>query len=362
MLKLQLKNGINISMKKNKRGKDLIETIDGQFENLWIEVKNELSAARSLRNSLLDLAYKLTDNEKEAALLLVNPKMTKLRIKGELIRIKETFRPNIIERLNIIIYENGKYNSLVKPISHDIELTLKRLLPQWKKKNGIRLNSIDFYFELLKILIHQWINNKGPMTSDLLAKEAAGCSYPTIANILKRLGNHIKRYSDRKIELRHFPSDEWKKLLVMSDKVRSTINFTDISGQPRLPDSLLRRLRKLKRKDIAVGGVYGAVYHYPKLNIAGNPRLDLSIHCQDKEFDLDFIESLDPALEITETSGDPVHIAIHFIRRKMTFFTAESNEIIWADPVECLLDLHEARLEPQAKEFFDYLLLRKKSK
>jgi len=28
---------------------------------------------------------------------------------------------------------------------------------------------------------------------------------------------------------------------------------------------------------------------------------------------------------------------------------------VWADPVECLLDLHEMRLESQAKEFLQHL-------
>ena len=43
------------------------------------------------------------------------------------------------------------------------------------------------------------------------------------------------------------------------------------------------------------------------------------------------------------------------IRRKDSLFETNPLGIAWADPVECLLDLHEMRLEPQALEFLNFL-------
>jgi hypothetical protein len=39
----------------------------------------------------------------------------------------------------------------------------------------------------------------------------------------------------------------------------------------------------------------------------------------------------------------------------VTFFQKSDDGMVWADEVECLLDLHEARLESQALEFLELL-------
>jgi hypothetical protein len=48
-------------------------------------------------------------------------------------------------------------------------------------------------------------------------------------------------------------------------------------------------------------------------------------------------------------------LVLHFVRRRETFFELGSDGVNWADPVECLLDLHEAHLEPQALELLNHL-------
>ncbi len=333
------------------------EFADGQFGKFLIEVKNNISATRTLKKIILDISYELINSNKEAILLLTDPKITKKRIEIELEKFKKIIRPEIADRLIVIVYENKKFITLGSDLNFDIESELFRFLPQLIKKKGFRLNPTDIYFELLKVMIYQLFNNKGPLTTEWLAKNAIGCSYPPIAKALKNLGNYVKRHSDRRVELSHFPKDEWNKLLVMSDKVRSTINFTDISGQPRTPDLLLGKIRDLKRRDIGIGGVFGSIYYFPDLNISGSHRLDISIHSRNNEFDPEFIEYLDPGLKKTNDPDDPVHLAVHFLRRKEPFFTSDKSGEIWADPVECLLDLHEAHLESQAEEFLNHMLI-----
>jgi hypothetical protein len=44
---------------------------------------------------------------------------------------------------------------------------------------------------------------------------------------------------------------------------------------------------------------------------------------------------------------------IHALRRAESLFQPGEDGLPWADPVECLLDLHEARLESQALEFLN---------
>lgn len=119
---------------------------------------------------------------------------------------------------------------------------------------------------------------------------------------------------------------------------------------------LFYRLRQLGRHDIAVGGTFGAGHHFADLGLISNPRLDLTIHCPGRSADTSFIERLDPALKHTEDRSEPARLALHVLRRTESFFEGVSTEEVRADPIECFLDLHEARLEAQAQEFLEHLI------
>ncbi len=191
--------------------------------------------------------------------------------------------------------------------------------------------------------------------------EAAGCAYRAVAGTLESLGNAILRHSDRSVELRFFPKDAWGQLLATSAKSRMTMKYADSSGQPRSPDSLIRRLKKLQRSDIAVGGILGARHYYPGIDMIGTPRLDLAVHCPDKYADISFVEQLDPALKKEDNPEVPPALVLHFIRRKENIFGKSFDVLPWADPVECLLDLHEMKLEPQALDFLNTMISKEKN-
>jgi hypothetical protein len=167
---------------------------------------------------------------------------------------------------------------------------------------------------------------------------------------VKRFGRTIARRPDRRLELREFPRQEWGRLLATADEARSTLRFADRSGQPRSPSSLLGRLQKLRPSGVAIGGVAGARRHHPELDLMGLPRLDLSVHCPERSADIGFVARLDPGLDVTSDPAEPVRLVVHFVRHREALFEADPGGVPWADPVECLLDLHEARLEAQAAE------------
>jgi hypothetical protein len=175
-----------------------------------------------------------------------------------------------------------------------------------------------------------------------------------VAVALEKLEPYMVRHSDRRIELRSFPRDAWFKLVAQAEKVRSSQGYADRSGRPRPPEVLLDRLRELARDDIGVAGVLGARHYLPGLDLIGTPRLDLMVHSTRMRTPNDFLRRLDPALKPIER-GETPQVVVHTLFRPEPFFSLPENGIRWADEVECLLDLHEMRLESQALEFVERL-------
>lgn len=326
---------------------------DGESSYGAFEIKKDMRAIRYLKESILSLAYWLHVNQgKNVYLVLVDPKITDNRLQKEWEAVWNVLNEQISSRLNIITFKKGKFKGLPKNPPEEVEQSIAKLI-SGQKKVGKRLKRPDYFFVVLKVLMLSWIQKKGPVTVKSLG-ETAGCSYPTVAKTLNQLEGVVKRYSDRKIELSRFPRDAWARLLSVLDNARVTTRFADRSGKPRSPKALLKRLQNLERTDIAVGGTIGSRHWYPNIDLHGDPRLDLSIHCPNDNLDLDFVKKLDPALKESKNPSEPATFVVHVVRRKKAMFEHYSDGITWADPIECLLDLQEMRFEQQASEFIHF--------
>jgi hypothetical protein len=347
---------------------------DSVVDDTLIEVKRETDAVSTIRSALLKLAYAVTDRGQttRGILLVIDPKISDERLDDEEKYAKKVLEPGITKRLGIVVYQNGELRGLPDGMPIAVRRELGRLAGAEQPKKGTKIHSGAAFYEIFKILVHQWLLDKGPMTAVWLAN-TAGCTYPTVATALQRLGSTIKRHSDRRIELAHFPREEWAQLVAVSNQARSTARFADRSGQPRSteslhrrmtdrylaairgespsPESLLGHVAKLELSDIAVGGVFGAKHYYPSLDLTRSPRVDLTIH--GNRVDWGFVERLDPALKRTQDQNDPANLVVHFVRRHDSLFDKGDDGVNWADPVECLLDLHEMKLESQAREFLN---------
>ncbi len=336
-----------------------MDYFDISINDTLVKVKSGLNAVRNLRAGFMDLAYTLHDHPHGKGLIvLAEPRISFRRLEHEWDLAKQTLRPELIDRLSLVFVQEGKFRGYPQEPAAAILPKLKELVLQAQDKERHRLPRPDFPSEIFKILVHQWLLDSGPITAAWLGN-VAGCTYPTISKALERLSSNLLRHSDRSFELQSFPKEPWSALVSRGDEVRHTLRFCDRSGQPRSTDALIRRLRRLGRKDIGIGGAIGARGHYPALDLLGAPRVDLTIHCSEGSLDTDFIKRLDPALVESETRGEPPALVLHVLRRKKAFFTPGTEGASWADPVECLLDLHEARLEAQAKEFFTCLVNRR---
>ena len=146
------------------------------------------------------------------------------------------------------------------------------------------------------------------------------------------------------------------EFVAKSTTIRATRFYADRSGLPRPAATLLEKLKDLGSDDIAVGGVLGARHYVPQLDLVGTPRLDVTIHRdQTNESIAKWVRRLDPGLVPAEP-GESVYLAVHTLSMPRNYFTTGAG-MVWADEVDCLLDLHEARLEQQALELLDSLTL-----
>lgn len=326
-----------------------------------VEVLTGLRAIQGFRAALAGLAQAVVLLPKgRGTLLLVDPGITDGRLAEEWLTAERIYRPELLERLALVAARKGVLRGWPKDPDAAARSLLAPHMPRGSTPAVPALPRADFGALVLQLLVHQWLQDLGPVTTDWLQKQA-GCSYPTVAAALKELGAVLQRHHDRRVELRRFPRDEWAALLASAERVRGTVRYADGSGQPRSAESLLKRLKKLGRTDVAVGGAIGARRHHPGLDLAGTPRLDLTLHCPRRAADLSFVESLDPALQRTEDRAAPASLVIHLLRRRVPLFVPYPNGVPWADPVECLLDLHEAHLEPQAEAFVAHLSARRRA-
>ena len=326
------------------------------------EVKVSIDALRGVRTSLISLAFALPHHPgTRGYLVLAQPAITFRRLHEEWLLAKSALKPEILNRLTIcVLTPEGTFNSIPENPPTDIQAWLRQVAARHGANQSIRTARIDYDFVVLKLLIHQWLTARRPVTMTWLG-QTAGCSYPTVARVLKKLGSLIERGSDRRVGLKFLPRNELSRLFANAAKARATTRFVDVSGQPRSPEEHLHRLEKMKPELMAIGGVIGARHFVPDLDIVGSPRLDLSLHSPDGQLDLGFIRALDPALKQQDDPLRPANVVIHTVRHNDPLFSVRENGLAWADPVECLLDLHEAHLESQANQFLETLELRQRN-
>ncbi len=325
--------------------------IDLKRGNQLFEVKRGARSLRTLQAGILTLAQAITEDDAlRGHLVLIDPVLSPERIADEWRSLGHVLVPSIHERLSIVVVRDGIFSGFPSSPTARIQNHLRDSIAT-HSHGTTRLHRPEFFFVILSILMNRWFLNRGPVTAKHLG-ELAGCSYPTVASAVDRLAPYLLRHSDRSIELERFPHEPWLEYSSSSRRLRETKHFVDRSGQPRSIDAFLNGLstRSEVGRRIGVGGTLGARHWYPALDISGTPRLDLSVHCPTDTCDLDFLEQLDPALMEAERNDPRAALVVHFVRSAVSPFV-DGPSWSWADPVECLLDLHELRLSQQAEDF-----------
>ena len=332
---------------------------DAPADSERVAIHYGMTAVRSLRAALLELVYAAIEHPPATKfLVLVDPGLGAERLAAEWRAASLALRPDALRRVQLITVQDGLYSGFPEDPGPTLRRLLERAVGEDARHASTPVRRTDHFFVILKLLLHRWLKDSGPMTTGWLT-EAAGCSYPTVASALKRLGSSIARHADRRVELCRFPREEWNGLVARSEELRSTARFADTSAKAATPTALLKRFRGLHPPDAAVGGTFGAVHHHRALGLRGDTRLDLSLHSVSGVLDLGLVERLDPRLKRVEDPRVPANLVLHSVRHRESLFESGRGGHLWADPVECLLDLHEARLERPMLALLRVLLSRR---
>jgi hypothetical protein len=296
------------------------------------------------------------DPDRRVALCLDAPGISERRLEEEWRSAARALRPGVLSRLTMgVRFSDGRQRFFG---DQSVETDCHWPAESSPTASMTRLPRADSAFTVSKLLAFAWMIGRGPVTTRWLT-EKAGCSYPTAARALKQLGSRIVRHPDRRIELRPLQRQDWNRFLLTADEARSPMRFADRSGQPRSPAVLRSRLERAWPSHVGMGGVSGALHCEPQLDVAGLPRLDLSVHSPGRTVDISFVERIDPALKPAIDANEPAPLVLHFVRHADPLFGEGEKGTQIADPVECLLDLHEMRLEPQALDFLRRLTSRR---
>jgi hypothetical protein len=324
-----------------------------------IEVKAMPQGMRGMYTGLMQLAVSLSQRPEArmGVLIIDGSRISQERISSEWVQLREVFAPKIAKRLSIIVVrdeehwrqpDNPMLDQLAAGLLADEELGFK------KSSELRKVEQTSKKAEIFKVLVGRWLMSKGPIGIGELGQHV-GCSYPTVRKSLDSIP--ASESGLREGDVTQFPKKVWQDVLALASSDRQSIQFVDRSGQRPNPESLIKRLNRIKPQHVAFGGVVAARHWHTKFDLNGTPRIDLLVHCPNQLLDLSFIRKLDPALKENTGRGfdDSPTVVVHPItRREPDFTTSSDGGLPIADPVETALDLTEMGLTAQANDLFSH--------
>lgn len=317
-----------------------------------VEYKARISDLRALNAAIVALSKILVKNEHYAAILLLDhPKISLETLSSEWVLWELLFRPKVLERLRVAVFQGGEVTAVFGQLQAEEQEALPVVFERLSNaQKASRRRTADAFYDVLRVLLIQWFRCEGSLQIKRI-EALSGFSYPTIASALDKLEDNLMRHSDRSVELKSFPKDAWFKLVAVNNELRKPRAYK--ARNPKSLEQLVARLTEKPDESVAIGGVIGAKHYLPGIDLVGTPRLDLTVHnWNSAEIDR-LARRIDPGLRQVGLKEAP-QLVVHSMFRKNPLFHPSDGRT-FADEVECLLDLQEARLEQQALEFLDHL-------
>lgn len=299
---------------------------------------HDLKNTRDLRTLLLEAAYGLVEHPAitEAHIYLHNCTLAKKRVVMEFEQFKQIALPKIGKRIKL----------------HDTRLLEERGMVFSKDAAGVasdhaRKPSATSREAVVAYLLQRYLESLPGVGVSTIAEEI-GASLPTIYKVLKIYGHCIEKDPEEKtLRMRSFGPNDWQQWIQRSNQL-SSVYFIDRSGAPRSASRLAKCLARLKRDDLAIGGLMGAFQHLPTLDATASPQLDILVHGT-RRADLSFISEIDPGLELHEGRPDVAHVVAHFIDRPVSLFVRRGGQL-WGSLPDCIANMQKAGLTHQVND------------
>ncbi|MCB9699139.1 MAG: hypothetical protein H6738_20320 [Alphaproteobacteria bacterium] len=309
---------------------------------LFVDVAASHGGTRDLRASVVQLALRAHGREGRGVLLVQRTRMSAAGMRAEWDRLLEVLAPEIAARLGLVaLLDDGAVVVPDGPVLQELVAAAAKAGTAGKRVR------VDRSFEVMRVLLARWLMRQGRIAIGELGRQA-GLSHPSVSKALAALGDAVERKPDRSAILRTFPHEQWARLLALAPSVRQTTAF--VAGRCRIiePRELLDRLADLRPPGVAAGGAVAARHWHPGLELPLLQRVDLSVHAPDGPMDTAFVGELDLGLAQAPTGTTPL-LVLHAVPRAESLFTPSHGPgLPIADPVDALLDLHEAGLDERA--------------
>lgn len=326
---------------------------DALMDKSIFEYKTRVNDLRLVQSTILSLARILSEFPDHTCVFIIDgTRISEARLMDEWQSLDKLLQPSILKRLSIVVFVKDSIIVKFGEPNEDEMDALMEIRKELSKNSFENLNpKKDALFEILRILLVHWFRRSGSLQVNQL-ELMSGYSYPTVAATLNRLDDYLIRNSDRSVELKSFPHRNWLKLIATNDEKR--LSFGYWAHRPKTMEDIMRRVQEKHQNDIAFGGIIGARYYLSSIDLIGIHRLDLTVLKWDSSKIESLIRELDPGLKKTERGILPQIVVHNLTRAESLFNHGEIFNI--ADEVECLLDLHEARLESPFSELLEHFI------
>ena len=130
-----------------------------------VETKNRVSAVRTLRDGVAQLAMMLADQPvMHGYLLLLDPLLSLHSIADETRRLKAVMRADIADRLKLVVVKKGEIVQQESDFLEEDPELLRRHVNE-AAVSGSALQGARKQDEVFLVILHRWVTGQGPMES-----------------------------------------------------------------------------------------------------------------------------------------------------------------------------------------------------
>lgn len=309
--------------------------------------------ARDVREGLLALAYavQLTSQPSTGVCVIMDSRLSSIRLADELDRFRSIARPEIAQRIFLVRAETRRVFFIDGELPERSDMFMRALQTAIHEETATVSASRVTRQQVKAALVERSLSGLPPVTLAEL-RRSTGASYQTASAALSELEQLGVVTGERNgpIQLHGLRPIALMKLAEEHALARRLVRYSDPTSEGRMPSALANRLQSLGQKGVAgkaaISGVLGATRYFPNLDITAAPWLDVSVY----DGDVRFMSKLDAGLVVVDDPKRKASVVLHLQRDcRPDELRAQAPDL--AARLDCLADLEQMGLQAEAREF-----------